>query len=72
MKAKADPGNTHAKGALQSWADAGWFTARPEVPRRITFSLFKVTGEINTDDLSPAPDTWNRPDIPNTSTATSR
>jgi aconitate hydratase 2/2-methylisocitrate dehydratase len=49
---------------LQSWADAEWFTSRPEVPQSITVSIFKVAGEINTDDLSPAPDAWSRPDIP--------
>ena len=65
-KAKGDkaPGNTNAKAVLQSWADAEWFTSRPEVPASITVSIFKVDGEINTDDLSPAPDAWSRPDIP--------
>src|SRR5882757_5499952 len=64
VKDKADKGNAHAKAVLQSWADAEWFTSRPEVPQSITVSIFKVTGEINTDDLSPAPDAWSRPDIP--------
>ncbi|TDP74004.1 bifunctional aconitate hydratase 2/2-methylisocitrate dehydratase [Roseateles toxinivorans] len=64
VKARADQGNVHAKAVLQSWADAEWFTSRPEVPKSITVSIFKVTGEINTDDLSPAPDAWSRPDIP--------
>ena len=64
VKAKADRGNAHAAAVMQSWADAEWFTSRPEVPRSITVSIFKVTGEINTDDLSPAPDAWSRPDIP--------
>jgi len=64
VKALADKGNAHAKAVLQSWADAEWFTSRPEVPKSITVSIFKVTGEINTDDLSPAPDAWSRPDIP--------
>jgi aconitate hydratase 2/2-methylisocitrate dehydratase len=64
VKDKADAGNAHAKAVLQSWADAEWFTARPEVPESITVSIFKVTGETNTDDLSPAPDAWSRPDIP--------
>ena len=49
---------------LQSWADAEWFTSRPEVPQKITVTVFKVPGETNTDDLSPAPDAWSRPDIP--------
>ncbi|HEY8908343.1 MAG TPA: aconitate hydratase B, partial [Rhodoferax sp.] len=64
VKEKADQGNAHAKGVLQSWADAEWFTSRPEVPQSITLTVLKVTGETNTDDLSPAPDAWSRPDIP--------
>ena len=64
VKEKADKGNNFAKAVLQSWADAEWFTSRPEVPQSITVSIFKVAGEINTDDLSPAPDAWSRPDIP--------
>ncbi len=61
---KAEAGNAHAKEVMQSWADAQWFTDRPEVPRTITVTVFKVPGETNTDDLSPAPDAWSRPDIP--------
>jgi aconitate hydratase 2/2-methylisocitrate dehydratase len=64
VKEKADKGNVHAKAVLQSWADAEWFTSRPEVPASITLTVFKVEGEINTDDLSPAPDAFSRPDIP--------
>ena len=64
VKDKADKGNLQAKAVLQSWADAEWFTSRPEVPESITLTIFKVAGEINTDDLSPAPDAWSRPDIP--------
>ena len=64
VKEKADKGNANAKAVLQSWADAEWFTTRPEVPQSLTVSVFKVTGETNTDDLSPAPDAWSRPDIP--------
>ncbi|MCF8154421.1 MAG: bifunctional aconitate hydratase 2/2-methylisocitrate dehydratase [Rhodoferax sp.] len=64
VKEKADKGNDHAKAVLQSWADAEWFTSRPEVPQSITVTILKVTGETNTDDLSPAPDAWSRPDIP--------
>jgi aconitate hydratase 2/2-methylisocitrate dehydratase len=64
VKEKADKGNNYAKAVLQSWADAEWFTSRPEVAKSITLSIFKVAGEINTDDLSPAPDAWSRPDIP--------
>ena len=61
---KAKAGNAAAKEVLQSWADAEWFTSRPEVPQSIKSIVFKVTGETNTDDLSPAPDAWSRPDIP--------
>src|SRR5438105_7384421 len=64
VQEKADKGNAHAKAVLQSWADAEWFTTRPEVPQSLTVTVFKVTGETNTDDLSPAPDAWSRPDIP--------
>ncbi|MSQ56873.1 MAG: bifunctional aconitate hydratase 2/2-methylisocitrate dehydratase [Limnohabitans sp.] len=64
VKVKADKGNAHAKAVLKSWANAEWFTSRPEVPQSIKISVFKVTGETNTDDLSPAPDAWSRPDIP--------
>jgi len=64
VKEKADGGNAHAKTIMESWADAEWFTARPEVPKKITVTVFKVTGETNTDDLSPAEDAWSRPDIP--------
>lgn len=61
---KAKAGNAHAKAVIQSWADAEWFTSRPAVPEKITVTVFKVPGETNTDDLSPAPDAWSRPDIP--------
>jgi aconitate hydratase 2/2-methylisocitrate dehydratase len=61
---KARAGSANAKAVMQSWADAEWFTQRPEVPKKITVTVFKVTGETNTDDLSPAPDAWSRPDIP--------
>jgi aconitate hydratase 2 / 2-methylisocitrate dehydratase len=64
VKEKADKGNAFAVSVMQSWADAEWFTSRPEVPKSITLSIFKVAGEINTDDLSPAPDAFSRPDIP--------
>jgi len=56
--------NEHAKGILQSWADAEWFTGLKEVPTEITLTVFMVEGETNTDDLSPAGDAWSRPDIP--------
>ncbi len=61
---KAKAGNANAKAVMQSWAEAEWFTTRPEVPQKITVTVFKVAGETNTDDLSPAPDAWSRPDIP--------
>lgn len=61
---KAEAGNEVAKEVLQSWANAEWFTSRPEVPKKATYKTFKVTGETNTDDLSPAQDAWSRPDIP--------
>ena len=64
VKEKADAGNAYAKEVLQSWADGEWFTSRPEVPESLTVTVFKVSGETNTDDLSPAPDAWSRPDIP--------
>lgn len=64
VAAKTDAGNEHAKAVLQSWADAEWFTTNDAVPRSIKAVVFKVTGETNTDDLSPAQDAWSRPDIP--------
>ncbi|MDO4228096.1 bifunctional aconitate hydratase 2/2-methylisocitrate dehydratase [Neisseria sp.] len=64
VKEKADKGNPHAKAVLESWANAEWFTSREKVPEKITVTVFKVDGETNTDDLSPAPDAWSRPDIP--------
>ncbi|WP_198245816.1 bifunctional aconitate hydratase 2/2-methylisocitrate dehydratase [methane-oxidizing endosymbiont of Gigantopelta aegis] len=64
VKEKADAGNQYAQQVLQSWADAEWFTAKPEVPEKLTVTVFKVPGETNTDDLSPAQDAWSRPDIP--------
>jgi len=53
-----------AKGVLESWANAEWYTSKPDIPDKITVTVFKVTGETNTDDLSPAQDAWSRPDIP--------
>ena len=61
---KAKAGNANAKAVMQSWADGEWFKARPALEEKISLSVFKVTGETNTDDLSPAPDAWSRPDIP--------
>ena len=64
VQEKAEKGNQHAQEVLKSWADAEWFTSREKVPEKITVTVFKVDGETNTDDLSPAPDAWSRPDIP--------
>jgi aconitate hydratase 2/2-methylisocitrate dehydratase len=64
VQEKAEAGNAHAQAVLQSWADAEWFTHRPALPEKLTVTVFKVVGETNTDDLSPAQDAWSRPDIP--------
>jgi len=64
VKEKAEAGNANAKAVMQSWADAEWFLNKPDVPEKTTYTVFKVPGETNTDDLSPAPDAWSRPDIP--------
>ncbi|MBD2822245.1 bifunctional aconitate hydratase 2/2-methylisocitrate dehydratase [Xenorhabdus sp. 42] len=64
VEEKAKAGNVHAKQIMQSWVDAEWFLGRTELAEKITVTVFKVTGETNTDDLSPAPDAWSRPDIP--------
>ncbi|UAX00033.1 bifunctional aconitate hydratase 2/2-methylisocitrate dehydratase [Halopseudomonas nanhaiensis] len=61
---RAKNGNAHAQGVLQSWADGEWFVNKPAVPEKLSLTVFKVPGETNTDDLSPAPDAWSRPDIP--------
>ena len=56
--------NKYAEQVIQNWADAKWFTDKQDLPERIKLTVYKVSGEINTDDLSPAPDAWSRPDIP--------
>ncbi|OLO04201.1 bifunctional aconitate hydratase 2/2-methylisocitrate dehydratase [Salinicola socius] len=61
---RAKNGNAIAQRVVESWADAEWFLARPALPEKISIAVFKVPGETNTDDLSPAPDAWSRPDIP--------
>ena len=61
---KSQAGNAHARKVLESWANAEWFTSRPPLAEKITVTVFKVPGETNTDDLSPAQDAWSRPDIP--------
>ncbi len=62
--AKANAGNANAKTVVDAWANASWFTDRPELAKEITVTVFKVPGETNTDDLSPASEAWSRPDIP--------
>ena len=64
VEEKAKAGNNYARQVMHSWADAEWFLNRPQLAEKITVTVFKVTGETNTDDLSPAPDAWSRPDIP--------
>nr|WP_298249003.1 bifunctional aconitate hydratase 2/2-methylisocitrate dehydratase [uncultured Halomonas sp.] len=64
VEERARAGNAVAKDVIQSWADAEWFLAKPKLDEKITLTVFKVPGETNTDDLSPAPDAWSRPDIP--------
>lgn len=64
VEAKSKAGNAAAKSVMESWANAEWFLAKPAVSEKFTVTVFKVTGETNTDDLSPAPDAWSRPDIP--------
>ena len=64
VEEKAKAGNANAQAVLKSWAFAEWFTKRNKVADSIKMTVFKVTGETNTDDLSPAPDAWSRPDIP--------
>ena len=61
---KADAGNEVAKDVIKSWAEGEWFTKKPKLDEKITLTVFKVPGETNTDDLSPAQDAWSRPDIP--------
>ncbi|MGL4225839.1 MAG: bifunctional aconitate hydratase 2/2-methylisocitrate dehydratase [Vibrio sp.] len=64
VQQKAQVGNPFAQQVLQSWADAEWFLSKPALAEKVTLTVFKVSGETNTDDLSPAPDAWSRPDIP--------
>ena len=64
VEEKHKAGNAFATEVIESWANAEWFTARPDLAEKTTYTVFKVTGETNTDDLSPAPDAWSRPDIP--------
>jgi len=64
VEEKMKKGNKYAAQVVKSWAEAEWFTSKPKVPEKISLCVFKVTGETNTDDLSPAQDAWSRPDIP--------
>ena len=64
VKEKSEAGNIYARQIMESWATGEWFTSKPELAEKITLTVFKVLGETNTDDLSPAPDAWSRPDIP--------
>ncbi|MDZ7852723.1 MAG: bifunctional aconitate hydratase 2/2-methylisocitrate dehydratase [Halomonas sp.] len=64
VEERAKAGNAVAKDVIQSWAEAEWFLSKPALDEKITLTVFKVPGETNTDDLSPAPDAWSRPDIP--------
>ncbi|MGK0283474.1 MAG: aconitate hydratase 2/2-methylisocitrate dehydratase [Patiriisocius sp.] len=64
VEEKSKAGNASAAKVIQSWADADWFLVKEDVPEKITVTVFKVPGETNTDDLSPATDAWSRPDIP--------
>lgn len=64
IAALADKGNTFALNLIKKWADATWFTSKESFPSKVTLTVFKVAGETNTDDFSPAPDAWSRPDIP--------
>ncbi|MBW8192329.1 bifunctional aconitate hydratase 2/2-methylisocitrate dehydratase [Neiella marina] len=64
VEEKAKAGNAFAQQVMDSWANAEWFLSKPALQEKITLTVFKVTGETNTDDLSPAPDAWSRPDIP--------
>lgn len=61
---KAKDGNKSAQQVLDSWAQAEWFTSKPKLPEKLTLTVYKVPGEINTDDFSPATEAWSRPDIP--------
>ncbi|MGL5409738.1 MAG: bifunctional aconitate hydratase 2/2-methylisocitrate dehydratase, partial [Shewanella sp.] len=61
---KMQAGNEYAKQVVEAWANADWYLSRPKLADKVTLTVFKVSGETNTDDLSPAPDAWSRPDIP--------
>ncbi|MFQ1048516.1 bifunctional aconitate hydratase 2/2-methylisocitrate dehydratase [Avibacterium paragallinarum] len=64
VEQRAKQGNPYAQQILESWANADWYLSRPKLDQKLTVTVFKVSGETNTDDLSPAQDAWSRPDIP--------
>ncbi len=64
VQTKLQAGNAYAKQVMEAWANAEWYLSRPKLADKITLTVFKVSGETNTDDLSPAQDAWSRPDIP--------
>ncbi len=64
VQTKAEQGNEAAQTVMNSWAEADWFSAKTKLPEEIQVTVFKVPGETNTDDLSPATEAWSRPDIP--------
>lgn len=64
IEEKIQQGNSYAKQIMHAWANGEWFTSKPALAEKISVTVFKVSGETNTDDLSPAPDAWSRPDIP--------
>ncbi len=69
VKDLADAGNAHAKAIIESWANAEWFTNKPALEEEITLTVYKIPGETNTDDLSPATVAFTRADIPLHATA---
>jgi len=64
VKALMDGGNAHAKSVVESWANAEWFTNKDAIPAETTVTVYKIPGETNTDDLSPASEAFTRADIP--------
>ncbi|RLA74304.1 MAG: bifunctional aconitate hydratase 2/2-methylisocitrate dehydratase [Epsilonproteobacteria bacterium] len=64
VKSLMDGGNSYAKEVVQSWADGEWFINKPELPKQMKLTVYKIPGETNTDDLSPASEAFTRADIP--------
>jgi len=69
VKELADGGNAHAKSIIESWANAEWFTNKPALAEEMTLTVYKIPGETNTDDLSPATVAFTRADVPLHATA---